>query len=152
MNISDAQFDVSYSLADVNLIGKAASVDEPKKYQIVVDLNEEQINALIKAKNAIGIEDDNCNIVQNLSPDKEPLLSFIFGENTEHSNKVTYSVPIKQNVPGLNISFKSNYIKEILSANKDLEKCTLSLFEEGLLKLSFVDKEGLNSEYFLIGK
>jgi hypothetical protein len=152
LNISDAQFDVSYSLADINLIGKIASAKEPDKYEIIVDLNEEQQNALIKAKNAVGIEDDNVNISQSLSPDNESILSFIFGENTEHSNKVTYSIPIKQNVPGLNLSFKSNYIKEILSANKELEKCILSIYSEGLLKLSFSDKSGINSEYFLVSK
>lgn len=152
LQISDSQFNVSYSLADISLIGKIASVTEPEKYEIEVELNEEQINALIKSKNALGIEDENINITQGKTLDDENILLFTFGENTEHSNKVTYSIPVNNVVPNLNLPFNSNYIKEILSANKDLEKCKMSIFSEGLLKFEFSDKKGPNSKYFLVRK
>ncbi len=151
LNISDSQFDVSYSLADTSLIGKIASVEEPKKYTTTFSLDTEQINALIKSKNALGIEDNNLLITCGLSPDKEARLLFTFGENTEHSNKVTYAIAIPKEID-IKLTFNSNYVKEILSSNKDLEKCNVSILSDGLLKFTFTDKSGINSEYFLVAK
>lgn len=151
LNISDTQFDVSYSLAELFLIGKVASAEEPKQYTTSFTLDVEQQNALIKSKNALGIEDKTLLISGGLSLDKEPVLLFTFGENTEHSNKVTYTVPIKKEV-NINLVFNSEYVKSILSANKELEKCNVSILADGLLKFNFTDKSGINSEYFLIAK
>jgi len=151
LNISDTQFDVSYSLAELFLIGKVASAEEPKQYTTSFTLDVEQQNALIKSKNALGIEDKTLLITGGLSPDKEPILLFTFGENTEHSNKVTYTVPIKKEV-NLKLSFNSEYVKAILSANKELETCNVSILTDGLLKFNFTDKSGITSEYFLIAK
>lgn len=149
LSISDTQFDVSYSLADLSLIGKVATAEEPKQYTTSFTLDTEQINALIKSKNALGIEDENLLIVGGLNADKEARLLFTFGENTEHSNKVTYAIPIKEEVD-IKLSFNSKYVKEILSSNKDLEKCNVSILSDGLLKFSFSDKCGISSEYYLI--
>lgn len=152
LNISDTQFDVSFSLADTNLIGKSANAEEPEKYDVVIELNSEQVNALIKSKNALDSEDDNLTITQSMSLDGSNVLLFTFGEDTEHSNKVTYAIPIKQDIGSLNLPFNSIYLKGILNSNKDLENCTISIYKEGLLKIEFTDKKEISSKYFLVRK
>jgi hypothetical protein len=46
------------------------------------------------------------------------------------------------------LPFDSNVLRDILSANKDQDKCTLKLSPEGILKLNFYSGD-LNSEYFV---
>lgn len=148
--ISDNNFNISYALADPRLIKETAVVDEPSEYQVELKLEAENILNLIKSKNSIG--DDTMLIIEtSMDTTGNNVLLFIFGENTEHSNKITYQVPIQSNST-LKLPFPSDIFKEILVANKDMEEGTIFISEEGLMKLKFSDKKDLNTEYFLIRK
>ena len=55
INISDANFDLSYSLADVTIIGKDTWLEDPKNgYELETELSVNDIDSLIKAKNALS--------------------------------------------------------------------------------------------------
>lgn len=150
LNISDSNFNVTYALADPMMIKENASVEEPELYQLEINLEQEHIDNLIKSKNAVG--DDNMLIISNsIDLDGNNIILFTFGENTEYSNKITYSIPTKSNF-SFKLPFSSDILKSILSANKNMSEGKLLVNEEGLLKLKFSDKKNITSEYYLVRK
>jgi len=148
MHIQDSNFDLTYSLADTLILGKNTWYDDPEEWEIEITLNPEDIDHLIKAKNALG-EIDSMLITTTIDFDSNPICEFIFGDNTGFSNKISYQVnggTIKDNT--LSVPFNSDIFKDILNSNKDQDFCTLQLSNTGILKLKF-ESEDINSEYFI---
>ena len=148
MHIQDSNFDLTYSLADILILGKNTWYDDPEKWEIELNLNSEDIDHLIKAKNALG-EVDSMLITTTTDFDGNPICEFIFGDNTGFSNKITYQVQdgtINDNT--LSMPFNSDIFKDILNNNKDQDSCSLKLSNNGILKLSF-QSEDIESEYFV---
>lgn len=148
MHIQDANFNLTYSLADVLILGKNTYYNDPAKWAIEINLNPEDIDNLIKAKNALA-DVDNMLISTNKDLDGNYICEFIFGDNTGFSNKITYQITLgTDHVDSFSIPFDSNVFRDILAANKDQESSTLKLSSEGILKLNFYS-EDLTSEYFV---
>ena len=148
MHIQDSNFDLTYSLADTLILGKNVWYEDPEDLDISITLEPEDIDHLIKAKNALG-DIDNMLITTTTDFDGNPICEFIFGDNTGFSNKITYQVnggEIKNN--SLSIPFNSDIFKDILNNNKDMSLCKLKLSNTGILKLEFISEE-INSEYFI---
>jgi len=147
--IADTKYNLEYSLADMMLISTVADIDEPEKYAVEIDLNEEIVAALIKAKGAMS-DTDHLIIETSLSFDHDQLINFIIGDDSDHSNKITYSIPCLSNT-NISLPFDANVFREILAANKDIEKGKISVNEEGLMKIIF-EGEKTTSIYFLVRK
>ena len=148
MNIQDANFDLTYSLADILILGKNTWHDDPEEWDIELTLQPEDIDHLIKAKNALG--DVNSMLITTTTDfDGNNVCEFIFGDNTGFSNKITYQVnggSIKESM--ISIPFNSDIFKDILSNNKDQDSCSLKLSDVGTLKLKF-ESSNIESEYFI---
>jgi hypothetical protein len=148
MHIQDVSYNLTYSLADILILGKNIWYDEPEDWEIELRLEKEDIDALIKAKNALG--DVNSMLITTTQDfDGNNICEFIFGDNTGFSNKITYQVnggEIKNN--DLNIPFNSEIFKDILNNNKDQDYCKLKLSDTGILKLDF-KSDSIESEYFV---
>lgn len=150
LKISDSQFNVNYALADINMIKSIPEVEEPSEYNVVIKLKQEDTTALIKAKNAVG--DSDMLIIDNLiDADGNKLISFIFGDNSDYSNKITYSIPSDSQLEN-KLPFSSNNLRGILTSNKDMSEGIISISNEGLMKLSFVDNKNLSTTYFIVRK
>ena len=54
MHIQDSNFDLTYSLADTLILGKNVWYEDPEDLDIDIILEPEDIDHLIKAKNALG--------------------------------------------------------------------------------------------------
>jgi hypothetical protein len=148
LHLQDANFNLTYSLADVLILGKNTYYNDPEKWIVEIDLSTEDIDNLIKAKNALA-DVDNMLITTNKDLDGNYTCEFIFGDNTGFSNKITYQIMLGPNpIEEFEIPFDSNILKDILSSNKDQDKHTLKLSSEGILKLNFYSDD-LNSEYFI---
>ena len=148
MHLQDTNYDLTYSLADVLILGKNTWYDDPEDWDVELVLGKEDVDALIKAKNALG-EVDSMLITTTTDLDGTPICEFIFGDNTGFSNRITYQVregEIKNH--NIEIPFNSDIFKDILNSNKDQESCTLKLSQEGILKIDFGSEE-INSEYFV---
>ena len=148
MHIQDSNFDLTYSLADTLILGKNTWYDDPEDWSVEIELTPEDVDHLIKAKNALG---DNNSMLINTTKDFDGnnVCEFLFGDNTGFSNKITYQVQngtIKSN--DLSIPFNSDIFKDILNANKDQNTCYLKLSNEGILKLQF-SSDDIESEYFV---
>jgi hypothetical protein len=144
----DNNFNLTFSLADVLILGKNTYYNDPENWAIEVDFTPEDIDNLIKAKNALS-DVSNMIISTNKDLDGNPMCEFIMGDNTGFSNKITYQIRLNSNIKkDLEIPFDSDIFKEILVSNKDQDKGTLKLSLEGILKMNFYSND-INSEYFM---
>lgn len=150
LNISDMHFNLTYALSDMLLIPKVGSVNEPKEWEVEIELTNEDVSQLIRAKSALS-DVDNMVFKTTTDLDGNLVCEVIFGDGHGHSNKITYQLNGNVKEGGINVPFDSNMFKTILSANKDMEEGTLKLAKGGLLQLDF-STENISSEYFMIRK
>jgi len=151
ITIYDNKFTVEYSLADLMLIPKVPTVNEPEVYDIIINLSFDNINSYIKAKNALP--DADLVIFRNKSfIETKDCVELTIGDQNNFSNKVNFDFDDIQinNSMSFEIKFDANVLKEILNSNKT-ENATIYLNFEGLMKLEFQDEDIL-SKYFLIQK
>ena len=149
--IQDSSFNVAYNLADSLLIPKRGTINFPENYDVIIDLNPEVVDNLIKAKNALsGISDMMITTIED--EDRGKIVEFSFGDTGNYSNKIRYSIneeiKIKQDIK---LPFNSDLFKEILNSNKDLESGKISISEEGFMKLEF-NTEDISSIYYMVRK
>ena len=147
MHIADSNFDLTYSLADILILGKNTYYEDPESFEIELDLSKEDIDALIKAKNALT-DINSMLITSTTDMDGTNICEFIFGDNTGFSNRISYQIQGNISKSSIEIPFDSDIFKDILNANKDMESGTLKLSEVGMLKLNF-NSEEIKSEYFI---
>ena len=147
MHIADLNFDLTYSLADILILGKNTYYEDPEEFEIQIDLTREDIDYLIKAKSALA-DVNNMLITTTQDFDGVNVCEIIFGDNTGFSNKITYQLRGNITKGDIQIPFDSDIFKDILSANKDMEKGTLKISEVGMLKANFSTEE-TESEYFI---
>ena len=122
-------------------------------YNITADLDNESINAIVKAKSSLA-DSDTVVFKPFTNDDGDLQLEMQFGGNIEYSNKVSFYLPNIQtnNLPH---NFQSHYysdtIKEIMYCNKDVVGGKMSINLDGVMKLEF-DNGNLKSEYYIIQK
>lgn len=151
--VSDNQFTLNYALADTMIIPKAGDFVGDGIYNIEASLDNESINAIVKAKSALA-DTDTVVFKPFIGADSELQLEMLFGGNIEYSNKVSFYLPdIKTN--NLPKDFKAHYnselIKAIMYCNNDIAKGKMSINLDGIMKLSF-DNDNIKSEYYLVAK
>lgn len=150
--ISDSNYVLNFSLTDLLLISDLGSVTDPRNYEIFGFLGEEEINAIIKAHNAL--ESDNMIVRIDRNLDGDDCLMLTFGDNSNHTNKIDYQFPGASltGVPyGTKIPFNSAMIKTILNNNKDATSATFNVNTQGLMKLQF-QGENWESVYYIVRK
>ena len=147
MHVADLNFDLTYSLADILILGKNTYYEDPEEFEIQIDLTREDIDHLIKAKSALA-DVNNMLITTATDFDGVNVCEIIFGDNTGFSNRITYQLRGNITKGDIQIPFDSDIFKDILSANKDMEKGTLKISEVGMLKANFSTEE-TESEYFI---
>jgi hypothetical protein len=147
LHISDSNFDLTYSLADILILGKTTWYEDPAQYEIELNLSREDIDHLIKAKGALA-DVDNMLITSNNNLDGDLICEFIFGDNTGFSNKITYQLQgtiLKNNI---SIPFNSDIFKDILSSNKEMDSAKLRLSELGMMNIEFTSSD-IQSSYYI---
>lgn len=148
--IDDKLYNSEFSLADPSIIEKLPSIDEPESYTLNLSLTNDFIDKFTNAKKA----NPETNTFFIYPSGKE--LIFVIGDNTNYSNKIKFSITLKRELNFKPLLFSANVFNNILSVNKsNLELFTMSLFDEGLLKLHFIENINdiqIDSEYFLIAE
>ena len=151
--VSDEQFTVIYSLADILTVPKTGAYNGSQEFDIETELNNEIVTALIKAKSALS-ESSVVVLRPGMSLDGDDQLELTFGGDIEYANKVSYYISdLKQNSKPTNfeLSFNSDLLKEILSCNKDATEAKMFVNLEGLIKLEFKTDKTV-STYYIVKK
>lgn len=149
LNISDSSFDLTYGLALPYMIEKSVWYDDPNQWDIELDLTNEDVDNLIKAKNALA-EQEVFAIKAIKDINQNTTIQFTFGDNSEHASKIKYNIAGKINEDILNNAypFDANLFKDILNVNKDQNNYTLKFSKLGMMQLSFLSDE-IKSTYYL---
>ncbi len=147
MHIADLNFDLTYSLADILILGKTTWYEDPETWEIDIDLQMEDVDHLIKAKNALS-DVNNMLITTTQDFDDNNICEFVFGDNTGFSNKITYQLNGDIKEDNLSIPFDSDIFKSILNSNKDMSKGNLKLSNKGMIKLTF-NSDDIESVYYI---
>jgi len=149
LHISDASFNVTYALSDPLLMAKIGTVNIPE-WVVEINLEQENVNNLIKAKSALG-ETDNMLFTTTQNLDGEDICEFVFGDEAGHNNKITYQISGDIKEKSMKIPFNSEMFKSILQVNKDMEEGKIFVSSMGLMKLEF-KTDTVSSEYFMVRK
>jgi hypothetical protein len=150
MHFEDANFSLTYALADPLLIGKVGQVTEPQ-WDSTIELTSDNLLHLVKAKNALSGE-NNVNIMttsveEDLNGNYR--LIFTFGDEHGHNNKVKYQLEGNITPSSEMIPYNSDTFRNILNVNKDMEEGKLYVSYKGLLKLEFKTQDTI-STYYLV--
>jgi len=147
--LSDANFNLTYSLSDIMMIPKVSWVTNENdfEYEVELSLDEEQVTNLVKAKNAL-LESQTMLINTDKDLDGNPVVDFIFGDNTGFSNKISYQVRGRVDIQNLSIPFDAMLFRDILKVNQDAKTSKLSLNKQGVLKLEF-DNDLTSGVYYM---
>lgn len=149
--IADNQYTLNYALADLMLFAEAGQLEQEPEYDVIAELDNESITAIVKAKQALV---DTNTVVLRSSPndDGEDRLEMCFAGNIAFSNKVSFYLnEVEMKNQDLNENYDSNMIKEIMYANKDMAYGRMSVSAEGLMKLEFEDDK-IKSTYYTVAK
>lgn len=147
--IQDNQFNLTYHLTSDNVIRKQPVVEEPL-YNITINLNNDDILSLIKAKNAL-LETTKISIKinENIRGDKV-VAELIIGDTGNFNDNITYTCQnIKTDIENVNLIYNIKNLKEILNNNKEVKEAKIYISTEGLMKIEFKDDD-FESTYFLI--
>jgi hypothetical protein len=150
--ISDSTYTLNYTLSELILIPDVGVANDPNNYNIISNLDDEGINALVKAHNAL--ESDNVIVSIERDLDGDDVLVMSFGDNLKHTNKIDYQVPnttLNDVEFGTKIPFNSKMIKNILTNNKDATSAIMKINSGGLMKLEF-EGDNWNSYYYVLRK
>jgi hypothetical protein len=148
--IADNEYNLEYALADIMLTPTVPTIDEPK-YQMVADIHSELISKFLKASKALGT--DIFVVEQSTNVDGNPAIKFTLGGAEGHTNKINFTLTTTtSSIPGHTIKFPIAEFSAILATNKESKSGTLSVNEDGLLKIEFESEEGVKSSYMLVGR
>ena len=148
--IADNEYNLEYTLADTMLTPSIPTIDEPE-YQMVANIDTEFISKFLKAGKALGTE--MFIIEQSTDTDNKPAIRFTLGGTEGYTNKVNFTLPTStHSKPGNIVKFPIPEFSAILSANKEFTNGTLSVNEDGLIRIKFTSKEDVESLYLLVGK
>jgi len=151
--ISDKQFHLNYALADILTVPKVGKYNGSEVYDLEIDLTNEQIVSLIKAKNALtNSENVVIDVLKSIEGDAQ--LEFVFGGDIEYSNKITYSIKefLVSPESEFKLTYNSELFKLILSCNKGANSSKLYLNSQGLMKLVFQHNPDLQTTYYIVSK
>lgn len=148
--IADKEYNLEYALADTMLTPAIPEINEPN-YDMVASVDNEFVSKFLKAKKALDTEVFTAE--QSTDTDDKPAIKFTLGGVEKYTNKVNFTLPTTtSSIPGSILKFPISEFSEILAANKESENGTLSISEDGLLKIEFTNKEGVKATYLLVGK
>jgi len=148
--IADNEYNLEYALADIMLTPSVPSIDEPA-YQMVASVSSDFVSKFLKASKALGT--DVFIVEQSKDVDNNPAIGFTLGGTEGYTNKINFTLTTTtSSIPGVLIKFPIAEFSAILAANKESKSGTLSVNEDGLLKIEFESEEGVKSSYMLVGR
>lgn len=142
ISFSDGKANVRYMLAQADVIPKAPELKQLPDFDITITLDPSFVNSFIKAKGAI--ESDTFTFISNGGKSE-----VVLGYSSINSNRISLKVNAEVDGDVSPIAFSANYLKSILSANKDAKKASMKISTQGLCNLVF-ESDTEQSKYFLV--
>jgi hypothetical protein len=145
LKITDGLTTVNYILSDPNIIKKAPVEANLPKFEVTIPIDENFTNTFLRGKAALSDED-----LFTVYSDGDTV-DVIIGYSRNNTNRITISRPNETGNTLKHISFSTKYMKDILSANRDIDGGGhLSVSSRGIAYVSFRGLMGFTSKYYLV--
>ena len=152
--IDDSRFNIKYWLIDFESTPDVSELNFTPEVDAEINLEFSDIEALLKANQAIDKEDSKLVLIQaDKNLDGEDIINFIFGDSSNaYSNKITYSIRAQlYNNFSSKIKFDSTIMRDIINANKKCESGRILYDSKGIMHYEFKEGES-NTEYYVLPK
>jgi len=143
IEMSDNVFKSKYVTADKAVMPPAGKPKNLPGFDVEFDITPAFITKFIKGKNALGSESFAVAV-----KDKE--LTITIGYANINSNRIEFTESVDGDPEDVDVMlFSADVLKNILIANKDMDKGTLKLSAQGLMKVEF-ESDDFVTEYYLV--
>lgn len=143
MNIKDKRFKSIYVLAEKSIIPKSGKVKNLPEFNVECTFDKNFIDDYLKAKNGLSTADA---VAFEGHGDE---LKITVGFASSQTNRVSWAIKAKITGDLDTMPFSAEYLKAVLSANKDIKSARLQISSQGLMRIQCIH-EKLVSEYFLV--
>lgn len=149
--VDDGKMCEEYVTSEPSAIDPVPSMKNIPPFDVEIQLNAEFRDKFTKAFASLGDDGSLFTVVMNKKTKK---LDVVFGyKSTGNSDRIALGGYVITNTGKDSIknpvSFTAKNLKEIISANADIEDATLQICEAGLASI-FFEKDGIKSQYYLV--
>jgi len=151
--IADSKMDVHYNLASPGLLvgfwfDSSAVEDQIPQYDVIANLNEEDLRLFLKSVGALGNEVLDFQISTREELNGEEI---VFSLGTDFTNRVSFGVSCNVVNPVTDtLTFEIESFKEAFQANKALKSGKLHFSNKGIIKLEFTEEVGEDEEIKIV--
>jgi len=146
--LGDTKIDSNYVTSEPTAIDGVPSMKSIPPFEVEIVLDETFITAFNKSFSALG---DDGTLFTLIMSNKKKTLQLVLGYKQNLSNRIAIDVTTVAGKDSVKnpISFTAKSLKEILSANGEVENPVLKVSEAGLASISY-NKDGFKSQYYLV--
>ena len=141
--ISDTSMDVSFNLADPQVIPNIPAINKMEG-NVEIELDEEFTTKFIKSKDAVG---EDVFYISTQEGFTSPEIKFTIGNSS--SNSVSFAAKSTEGEELKDIPFNADIVKEIFKHNKRFDSGTLKINPKGLMTFAFKFGD-LETSYYLV--
>lgn len=145
LGITDGSTKVTFVLADATVIPAVPDLKKLPPMDFTITLDEKFVSTFIKAKGALS----EVETFAVMSKGEENTAEVVIGHSTLNTNRITVTAKTDKAVKMEPISFSANYLRDILTANKEVTNGTLQVSSKGLSVAKF-SGNGYTSTYYLV--
>jgi hypothetical protein len=145
LNMEDGSTKTTFVLADPSVIPPVPELKNNPSPNVVIKLDANFTSTFIKAKNALS----EVETFAVSSSGDSNTATVIIGYSSINTNRIVLTANTETPSKMDPVLFSANYLKEILSANKEVTNGTLEISSKGLAKAHF-DHDGTLATYYLV--
>jgi hypothetical protein len=145
LNITDGSTKATFVLSDASVIPAVPDLKKLPAMDLTISLDEKFINTFTRAKSALP-EVDTFAV---MSDGEDNTASVVIGYSNLNTNRITVTGITDAAAKLQPIGFSANYLRDILTANKEITTGTLDVSSKGIAIAKFADG-GFTATYYLV--
>ena len=142
--LSDDAAKVSYALADASVIPTIPLIKNLPNPEVSLNLNKTFTDAFLRARSALATAE--LFTVKS----KGSVTEVVLGYEESNATQVTITPEVNTADDMNAVSFRSELLRDILTANKDATSGTMTVSEKGIMHISFVVESFSRIDYYLL--
>lgn len=143
---TSSKSETDFLLVETSVIRDAPSVNDLPTVDLKLNLDKTFRRDFISGKNALP-DADTFTVITSTNEVK-----IVIGYEVVNTNRVTLFPIVKGDIKDIkNMNFSSMFLKEILTANSEVETATLNISEQGIAVVEF-ETEDFVAKYYLVAK
>lgn len=145
LNITDSSTKATFVLADTSVVPQVPDLKKLPPMDFTITLDEKFVSTFIKAKGALS----EVETFAVISDGDDKTATVVIGHSTLNTNRISITAKTDKSTKIAPINFSANYLREILTANREITTGTLQVSSKGLSVATF-EANGFTSKYYLV--